>query len=60
MKQMQELEKRMLESKQLTSNWAETRNDDDLLLANTFLNSKKPEMSTGVVKKNCRKKVTWD
>ena len=31
-----------------------------MLLANTFLNSKKPEISGSGVKKSGRKKVSWD
>lgn len=59
-KQVQELEKRLAEGKQLSQGWTESKDGEDLLLANTFKNSKKMEpMSTGV-KKNCKKKLTWD
>ena len=40
---MQELEARIMEGKQLTGSWSESKNEEDLLLANTFINSKKPE-----------------
>jgi hypothetical protein len=39
--QMQELEKRMLETQKLSSSWHEVHGDEDLLLANTFFNTKR-------------------
>ena len=60
LKQVQELEKRLAQGKQLSQNWLESKDGEDLLLANTFKNSKKMEGVTTGVKKNCKKKLTWD
>ena len=60
LKQMQELEKRVLETRQLSGNWAESKNEEELLLANTFNNAKKPEGMGTPGKKMSKKKVSWD
>ena len=39
--QMQELEKRMLAEGKLSSSWNEIKNEEDLILANTYYNSKR-------------------
>jgi hypothetical protein len=60
LRQMQELEKRFMEGKQLSTSWSDAKNEEDLLLANTFLNSKKAESLGPAMKKTGRKKVSWD
>jgi len=50
----------MMESKQLSCSWGESKEGEDLLLANTYINSKKPEGVGVGVKKNSRKKISWD
>lgn len=57
---MQDLEKRMRETTKLSTSWEEIKNEEDLLMANTFYNAKKPEILTASTKKNPKKKVTWD
>lgn len=41
--QMQELERRLAADGKLSVGWNEIKNEDDLLLANTFYNAKKNE-----------------
>lgn len=60
--QMQELEKRMLAEGKLSSSWNEIKNEEDLILANTYYNSKRNEnkaVSMPAKKQNARK-VAWN
>lgn len=60
--QMQELEKRMLAEGKLSSSWNEIKNEEDLILANTYYNSKRNEnkaVSMPAKKQNTRK-VAWN
>ena len=56
---MQELEKRMAESTKMTSTWNESKTDEDVMLANTYHNSKKIEYSLQPAKKQPKKKLAW-
>lgn len=60
--QMQELEKRMLAEGKLSSSWNEIKNEEDLILANTYYNSKRNENKTVTmpVKKQTTRKVAWN
>lgn len=44
----------------LSSSWQEVHGEEDLLLANTYFNTKRAEPAGSVLKKTCRKKVVWD
>lgn len=46
----------------LSSSWNEVKNEDDLILANTFYNSKRAESATTSAsgKKPSKKKVSWN
>ena len=59
--QMQELEKRMLAEGKLSSSWNEIKNEEDLILANTFYNSKKPDSRPQApLRKTPKKRLTWN
>jgi hypothetical protein len=59
--QMQELEGRLAETAKLSYSWAEAKNEEDELLANTFANSKKAGKVEGNhPKRQNMRKVTWD
>lgn len=60
--QMQELEKRMLAEGKLSSSWNEIKNEEDLILANTYYNSKRNEnkVVTMPAKKQNTRKVAWN
>lgn len=50
----------MMEQGKLSSAWHEHRTEEELMLANTFNNAKKPESTGPIMKKTGRKKVSWD
>jgi protein-tyrosine phosphatase len=60
--QMQELEKRMLGEAKLSNSWNEIKNEEDLILANTYYNSKRSEnkQTTLPPKKQTNKKISWN
>lgn len=51
----------MTEAK-LSNSWNEIKNEEDLILANTFYNSKRSEPKPNIptTKKNPNKKITWN
>jgi hypothetical protein len=58
---MQELEKRLLAEAKLSNSWNEIKNEEDLILANTFYNSKKSEAKNlSSNKKASSKRVSWN
>jgi hypothetical protein len=54
--QMQELEKRMMSEVKLSLSWNEIKNEEDLILANTFYNAKKIEFKGGQPEKKSNNK----
>ena len=60
MEQLRELEARINESTKLSVKWSEHQSEEDKLLANTLLNSRKAASVTSGPKASGRKKIGWD
>jgi len=56
---MQELEKRMMQLYNLSNGWQDSKNDDDLILKNTFANTKIGEVTTSNKANKNKKPITW-
>lgn len=58
--QMQELEKRFLVEYKLSNSWNQIKNQDDLILANTYYNSKRYDGKITPTKRQNKKRVVWN
>ena len=57
--QLEGLEKRLLQIYNLTNTWSQSTNEEDLILANTFKNSKVPNDESKKAAKKDKRRISW-